>query len=170
MTHVEGDAAVPIGAVVEAYQGEVFGLAMYRIVADAQTDPWRRWQWECMYRLEAELHDELAWVLRRLGVEPVPDEREASAGRAEAERIIGLAWPEFLDEFAVDLPGLVADYTALAEAPGFAAEDRAVLRRVALHEVAALDYCDAEREGTDPERSIAGVVELLREVPERPYR
>lgn len=157
-----------IEELLAAYQGEVFGMAMYRSVADAQTDEWRRWQWECLHRLEVEVHDDLADLLRRRGVDPVPDPVEHAAGRREAERIVGLPWTELLDEFAADLPQLIETYGALAESPALTAAERAVLRRVTEHEVAALDYCLAERSGVVPDASIGAVVSMLREAPAPP--
>lgn len=153
---------------MRAYQGEVFGIAMYRVVADAQTDPWRRWQWECLHRLEVELRADVGEVLRNHGIRPEDDPAEVEAGVAEAVRIIDLPWNALLDEFAVDLPDLVDEYERLAGAPGFVDAERAVLRRLVRHEVVASEYCSAERAGADPRVSVAGVLALLREPPPPP--
>ena len=153
-----------LDALLDAYQGEVFGVAMYRRVTESLKDPWQRWQWECLTRVEIELRDELAAVLLRLGHTAIPDEGEHAAGLAEAERIVGLPWLEMLHEFTYDLPPLVARYSAIAvnhESAVEVAGCREVLDRLVRHEVASIEFHHAELAGRAPIDGIGPVVALL---------
>ncbi|MGA0298713.1 MAG: hypothetical protein ACO3OI_06490 [Ilumatobacteraceae bacterium] len=153
-----------LDALLDAYQGEIFGVAMYRRVTESLDDPWQRWQWECLTRVEVELRDELAAALVRLGHTAIPDEGEHAAGLAEAERIVGLPWLEMLHEFTCDLPPLVERYSAIAvdhESAVDVVGCREVLDRLVRHEVASIEFHRGELAGRAPIDSIGPVVDLL---------
>lgn len=153
-----------LDALLDAYQGEVLGVAMYRRITESLDDPWQRWQWECLTRVEIELRDELAAALLRLGHTAIPDDGEHAAGLAEAERIVGLPWLEMLHEFTYDLPPLVERYSAIAvnhESTVDLVGCREVLDRLVRHEVASIEFHHAELAGRAPIDSIGPVVALL---------
>ena len=168
-----GDTAQawPMSALQRAFQGEVFGLAMYEALAAAQTDPWRRWHWRCLARLEQELLGDLEHLLRRLGAVQPADPGEHDAGVAEARRLLDKTWTELISEFALDLPELVEEYSEIARHPVVVADRGGageLVARLVEHEVAALSYCRAELAGDPPLTSIGPVIALLRDPPPPP--
>ena len=154
-------------AIERAYEGEVFGIAMYSAMAAAQHDPFRRWQWQCLVQLEIETRAATAALLARLGTAAIDDPQQAQAGEAEARRIMHLPWPEMIREFASDLPELVTEYAAIEVDAGLHGEDAAVLHRLTLHEEVTLAFCEAELAG-DSASSIEPVIAMLENPPGRP--
>jgi hypothetical protein len=130
-----------------AFQGEVFGLAMYAAMAEAQTDPVRRWKWQVLTQLETETKAHMAGLLQRLGGNTVEQEQSRQDGIREARAIIGLPWPEMIKAFMADLPGLIDDYADLERQAALAGEDAAVLSRLTRHEVVTLEFCERELAG-----------------------
>jgi len=160
-------SATTLNAIERAYQGEVFGIAMYSLLAEAQQDPFRRWQWQCLVHLEIETRAATAALLTRLGITTIDDPSEVQAGEAEARRIMHLPWHEMIREFASDLPELVAEYAAVEAKAGLSGEDGAVLHRLTLHEEVTLAFCEAELAG-ESSSSIEPVIAMLDNPPARP--
>ena len=158
---------VTLKAIERAYQGEVFGVAMYSALAAAQHDPFRRWQWQCLVQLEVETKAATAALLARLGGNTADNPSEVQAGEAEARRIMDLPWSDMIREFAFDLPDLVAEYAAVEADAGLHGEGVAVLNRLTRHEVVTLQFCEAELAG-DSASSIEPVIAMLDNPPARP--
>ncbi len=150
-----------------AYQGEVFGLAMYAAMADAQVDPVRRWKWQVLTQLEAETKAHMAGLLQRLGGDTVEQEQPRQDGLREARAIISLPWLEMIEAFKADLPGLINDYACLERQAALAGEDAAVLSRLTLHEAATLEFCEREIAG-DGSTAILPVLTMLASPPPGP--
>lgn len=136
-----------LARIEEAYQGEVFGLAMYAAMADAQTDPVRRWKWQVLTQLEAETKAHTAGLLQRLGGDNAEQEQSRQDGLRDARAIIGLPWLEMIEAFMADLPGLIDDYADLERQAALAGEDAAALSRLTRHEVVTLEFCERELAG-----------------------
>ena len=156
-----------LNAIERAYQGEVFGIAMYSMMAQAQQDSFRRWQWQCLVQLEVETKAATAALLARHGIDVIDDQREAEAGEAEAHRIMHLPWTAMIREFASDLPELVSEYAAIEVQAGLQGEDGAVQRRLTQHEKVTLAFCEAELAGGSA-CSIDPVLAMLETPPARP--
>ncbi len=163
--HDESDRPQLITALIDAYQGEIFGVAMYERLAGQLSDPWQRWQWECLAQLEREVRDDLAVLLDRLGCRVGADPAEVVAGVAEADRILCDDWPKMLDAFIADVPPLIDRYAAILDFSDVEAnlhDAHAVVERLVEHEVAAVAFHRGEMAGASPEESICEVVGLLR--------
>jgi len=156
-----------LARIEEAYQGELFGLAMYAAMADAQTDPVRRWKWQVLTQLEIETKAHTANLLERLGGDTAEQEKPWQEGLREARAIIGLPWLEMIEAFMADLPGLVDDYADLERQAAFTGEDAEVLSRLTQHEVVTLAFCERELAG-DGDHSVEPVLAMLEAPPARP--
>jgi hypothetical protein len=151
----------------DAWQGEVFGMAMYRAIAEQQQDPIRRWQWVALHQLEVETGTAMRQLLLRHGL-PVTEFGESKrAGLAEAERIVVLPWQDMMKAFAEDLPATIDDYRALERACTFEGRDAATMRFLVDHEVASLEFAQFEMRG-ESHGSINPVLTLLKEPPRFP--
>ena len=151
----------------EAWQGEVFGKAMYAAVARSQTDPFRRWQWQVLHQLEVETGDAIRQLLLRHGCNANEDDASIRAGEAEAARTSGLPWHEMMESFESDLPDIIKEYEELERDCAFTGEDAAALRLLVDHEVVSLAFARTEMSG-DSASSLAPVLSLLKTVPARP--
>ena len=158
-----------LARIEEAYQGEVFGLAMYAAMADAQTDPVRRWKWQVLTQLEAETKAHMAGLLQRLGGDTTEQEQPRLDGLREARAIIGLPWLQMIEAFMADLPGLVDEYAGLERQAALSGEDAAVLARLTRHEVVTLEFCERELAG-DSAHAADPVLAMLEAPPTPPFR
>jgi hypothetical protein len=151
----------------DAWQGEVFGVAMYRAIAEQQQDSFRRWQWVALHQLEVETGIAMRQLLLRHGLRVTELEESKRAGLAEAERIVVLPWHDMMKAFADDLPATIDDYRALERACAFEGQDAAALRLLVDHEVASLDFAQVEMRD-ESHGSINPVLALLKEPPRFP--
>ena len=158
-----------LARIEEAYQGEVFGLAMYAALADAQSDPVRHWKWQVLTRLEFETKAHMAGLLERLGGDITEKEQSRQDGLKEADAISGLPWLAMIEAFMADLPGLVEDYADLEQQAGLSGPDASVLCRLTQHEAVTLEFCERELAG-DGARSIDPVLAMLEAPPAPPVR
>ncbi len=156
-----------LAAIERAFQGEVFGVAMYSSMAEAQTDPFRRWQWHCLLQLEIETKATTAELLEQLGGNTLEDPHETAKGHDEARRIMHMAWADMIREFASDLPELVQEYAEMEAQAGLSGANGDVLRRLTLHEEATLAFCEAELAGQSGS-AIDPVIAMLESPPARP--
>jgi hypothetical protein len=151
----------------DAWQGEVFGIAMYRAMVEQQQDYFRRWQWAALYQLEVETGAAMRQLLQRHGLPVAELEESKRAGLAEAERIVRLPWKDMMRTFADDLPATIDDYRALELACAFEGQDAAAMRLLEDHEVASLYFAQVEMRGESHD-SINPVLALLKEPPRFP--
>jgi ATP-dependent helicase/DNAse subunit B len=151
----------------DAWQGEVFGMAMYRSIAEQQKDSFRQWQWTALHQLEIETGAEMRQLLLRHGLSVTELEESRRAGLAEAARIVVLPWLEMMKEFADDLPATIDDYRTLERACALEGRDAETMRLLVDHEVASLDFAQVEMRG-DSQNSINPVLALLKEPPRFP--
>lgn len=151
----------------DAWQGEIFGMAMYRSIAEQQKEPFRQWQWTALHQLEIETGAEMRQLLLRHGLSVTGLEDSRRAGLAEAARIVVLPWLEMMKEFADDLPATIDDYRALESACAFEGRDAETMRLLVEHEVASLNFAQVEMRG-ESQNSINPVLALLKEPPRFP--
>jgi len=151
----------------DAWQGEIFGMAMYRAIADQQQGAFRRWQWTALLQLEIETGEEMRQLLLRHGLSVTELDESRRAGLAEAARIVILPWHKMMNEFADDLPATVDDYRALERTCSFEGRDAEVMHLLVNHEVASLEFAQAEMLG-ESQHSINPVLSLLKDPPRFP--
>lgn len=151
----------------DAWQGEVFGMVMYRVIAEQQQDSFRRWQWAALRQLEFETGEAMRQLLLRHGLPVTEYEESRRAGLTEAARIVTLPWHDMMEAFADDLPAAIDDYRALERACAFEDLDAAAMRLLVDHEVASLDFAQLEMRG-ESRVSINPVLSLLKEPPRFP--
>ncbi len=151
-------------AIELAYQGEVYGEALYRKIAGVQQDPGHAWKWQVMVQLEHETKH----LMRRLVARHGGDIAEQQASRDQAEmdfaRYRSLPWLELMKVFAAELLPAIAEYAELEyDSPP---RDRWVIQRLTDHEVVSKRFCDLEVAGR-PDISIAPVENFCRRLPPR---
>jgi hypothetical protein len=151
----------------EAWQGEVFGKAMYGALTQRQTDPYRRWQWQALTQLETETGEAMRQLLSRHDCPTEEWDESARAGLAEAQRIGSMPWPEMIAAFANDLPEIITSYQQLERDCAFRGADADAMRLLVDHEVVSLAFAAAELRG-ESKSSIAPVLALLKEPPRFP--
>ncbi|MBW2269235.1 MAG: hypothetical protein JRH16_11710 [Deltaproteobacteria bacterium] len=147
----------------ERYQGEVYGEAVMRALAEVASDPLQAHKLRHLEQLERETKELLLPEVEATGGET----RESAEKIAEAEKLGAqfgqVPWSDRMRAMTGQLEKYVADFRrceALAP-PG----KEALLKHVTAHEQALLDFANRELAGSDPEHSLAPVVALLREVP-----
>ena len=127
-----------------AFQGEVWGIASYRAMMEGQSDPVRRWKWAVLTQLEVETRAAMFDLLRTLGGDTQDREASRQAGLIEAERLLQMDWLTMISAFSADLPGLIAEYSALEKAAQPHIGEATALRKLVQHEKATLAFCEAE--------------------------
>ncbi len=154
-----------LGAIEAAYQGEVYGEALYRLIADEQNDPVRAWKWRVMARMELETKHLMRRLVARHGGNTAEDEGARRLATQDYQRYRGLAWPELMRMFAAELVADIAEYAELEyDCP---VRDHWVLQRLTDHEVVTKRFCDLELAG-HPDMSIAPGVAFCRLPPPPP--
>lgn len=151
-------------AIHKAFQGEVYGEALFRGLAERATDPARAYKWRVLERLETETKERIRPLAEQL-FGAVREDAERERGEKDAAKFSPIPWPSLMGGFRNELLNFVAGFEELeAEGPD---EDRALLKRITAHERALLAF--AEREvGGRSDASLEPVLELLDEPPPRP--
>ena len=149
--------------IYERYEGEVYGEAMFRAMAEAATDPENARKLRVLEQLERETKEALLPEVEATGGQT----RENSERLADANKIgaqFGSApWLDMMKGMSVELEKYVAESQrceALAP-PG----REALVKQVTAHEQALLDFARSEIAGADADESLAPVVALLRDAP-----
>jgi hypothetical protein len=141
-----------------AYQGEVYGEAMYAAIAGSISDPEQARKWAVLTRLETRTKADMLAVVSRLG----GDTRELASSRErglqEAQRYIGLPWMELMELFSRELDPVIVEYAELER--HCPSEDAVALGRLTRHEVVAKQFCELELQGLG-EGSLEPILEFL---------
>jgi hypothetical protein len=117
---------------VETYQGEVYGEAIFGLMADRETDPVRRRQLEVMALLERRTRELAEDVMDRRGL----DRGDVGAAAQEtAEAVAAKSWEELLDWIERVTAHYLVSYRELVESAADQAE-RAVAEAYVAHEEA----------------------------------
>jgi len=157
-------AVAYIDRLESAYQGEVYGEAMYLAIADAQTDPDRAWKWRVLAQQEIELKHAMRELVAAHGGETreLPGSRER--GLADGRRWATLGWIELMRRFSDALDDDIAEYADLERCCD--PDDVATLRRLTLHEVLTKEFCELEIAGR-ADGSICRILDGLEQPPAR---
>ncbi len=144
--------------VERAYQGEVYGEALYRGLADVIADPDRSKKWRVLADLEVTTKALMRDLVAKLG----GDTRESEAFRIKGinavSKYASLPWADFMALYSRELEPVIARYGELEVQ--CAPEDVAVLRFLTEHEVVTKAFCDLELAGRS-DISINPTLELL---------
>ena len=134
-----------LNLIEEAYQGEVYGEAMYQTIADNMDNPDYAYKWRVLAQMEAETKVEMRDLVARWGGEIAESEAWRDRGRQDARRYAALSWLELMEIFTQELEADIAEYTKLEE--DCPPEDAATLRRLTEHEILTKQFCDQELNG-----------------------
>ncbi|MBW2423666.1 MAG: hypothetical protein JRG86_05425 [Deltaproteobacteria bacterium] len=150
--------------VIEAYQGEIAGQALYGAAAAATREPTRRPKLRALAQLELETAERLRPIVERLGGLGDGEEALREAGSKLAESLFPDGdWPASMGRYAAMIEPYVRKFQALeAAAP---VEDTEIMAYLVAHEQAQVSFATREAEG-DVERAIEPVLALLSRPPE----
>jgi hypothetical protein len=150
--------------VLQAYQGEVYGEALFGALAERARDPDARHKWRTLERLERETKLRLAPLVVRLCGRADEDDAQRERGRKDADALGAVAWSELMQLFAREFPKFIDEFESLERAAP--ARDAGVMALLSAHEKALAAFARAEAEG-DAAHSLEPVLALLAEPPSR---
>jgi hypothetical protein len=151
------DRATYLRELAAAYQGEVRGEAMFRTLAEHAGDAAAAETWRALARLEATTRARLLPLLRRHGLDTLPDPEQERLGRQRGEARAALGHAGAVRAMSDSLPKYVTLYAELAAAGP--AEDRDGLAFLNAHELALQQFCARRTAGRDD--ALAPVLALL---------
>ena len=147
---------------LERFDGEVYGEAVFAAMADAEPDADSRYKWRVLEALERETKEYLARALRERGHVAEAREENRVQGEKLGRRLVSLPRGPFMTGFRAEVARFVAEYEQCeASAPP---DGREVARHVTAHERAILAFADHELAGRDAE-SVGPVLAMLAEPP-----
>ncbi len=150
--------------VVESYQGEVFGEAIFRELAAKCADPETAYKWRVLEQLERETKERLKPLVAELGGDIEENPARFRKGQHLAEKWATQSWSEIMVWFRDQLPTYVKFFENLeADARE---QDRQLLGKVTAHERALLDFAKHEIAGRS-DHSLEPVLALLDRPPQR---
>ena len=150
--------------VLLSYQGEVFGEAIFRELAEKAADPEIAYKWRVLEQLERETKERLKPLVADLGGDTAEDPASFAQGEEYAAKWAAQSWDEVMLDLQKELPQYVRFFEKLeADARP---EDRAVLAAVTAHEKAIAAFADLEVAGRG-EASAEPVLALLENPPTR---
>jgi hypothetical protein len=144
----------------QRFQGEVFGQAMFRTMADLCDDPARAQKFRVLEQLERETKEFLLPAMREAGHSCAESRERINEGERLGAALTSVPWAELMHGFQKEFRQFADEFeTAEALAP---AGKESVLRHVTTHERALLDFATRELEGSRVGDSLQSVVALLR--------
>lgn len=129
----------------EAYEGEIYGEALFRDLAGSVEAADHRRTLAILAELEAETRRRLAPLLLRRSIEVADEASQIEKGRLLAAEMKALSWTVLIERLESIIRPAVDRYDALADAAS--PDDREALNYLARHERALLDFVTAERAG-----------------------
>jgi hypothetical protein len=150
-----------ISKVERAYQGEVYGEALYSGIADAIDDPGRSEKWRVLAELEVVTKSRMRDLVAKLGGDTKESEVSRQKGMENVQKYVSLRWFEFMKLYSQELDPVIARYADLERR--CASEDAATLRLLTEHEIVTKAFCDLELVGKS-DISINPALELLASV------
>jgi len=131
--------------VQRCFDGEVVGEAIFRkmVALCAVSDHARKLR--ALEQLERETKELMAVEVRALGADAVERAELIAQGEKVGARLAGVAWPELMRIFRVELARYVSEFTAAESLapPG----KETLLRQFTEHERALLEFVDRELAG-----------------------
>lgn len=147
----------------ERFQGEVYGEALFRTMADLSEDALRARKFRVLEQLERETKELLLPALREAGGSGEEDPQRIKDGEKLGTALANAPWADLMRGFEGELRRFVAEFErAEAVAP---AGKESLLRHVTTHERALLDFATRELQGSEAGDSLQPVIALLRAPP-----
>jgi hypothetical protein len=144
----------------ERFQGEVYGEAIFRVMAERCADPANARKLRVLEQLERETKEILRPAVREVGLPGVESEEQIRAGVELGAKLAPVPWAMLMVGLKKELEGFVALFEkSEALAPPGA---EALFRHITDHERALLEFVVREIEGKPPEESLAPIVAILR--------
>ena len=131
---------------LERFQGEVYGEALFRTLAERCDTQSRARKWRALERLEVETQRAIADALDRCGAAARPDAEQIELGVRHGEERSRVPWLALLRDFRAELEALVGKLERGEKLARTAAEAD-VLRRITAHERALLEWAVRELDG-----------------------
>ena len=146
-----------VSKVERAYQGEVYGEAFYRGMADATDDPGLAEKWRVLTELEVVTKARMLDLVEKLGGDTRESEVYRQKGIDHVQKYAPMQWNDFMKLFSQELDPIIKRYAALEQQCG--PEDVETLRFLTEHEVVTKAFCDLELAGRtdisiDPTREL----------------
>ncbi len=143
---------------VRAVEDEIVGEAYFGALAATAVTEAARAKLSLLVRVERHTSQTLAGTVAQLGGQRRGRDDLLAIGRSEARDLEGYDWPKLIDWFCRDFPKYVDDYNQLA---GVAPTEHAgAARLLADHEIAIVEFAEAERAGTaDSERFLTAYLD-----------
>ena len=104
-----------IKKVEHAYQGEVYGEALYSGIADAIDDPDRAQKWRILTELEVVTKTKMRDLVAKLGGDSTECELYRQKGLAHIQKYASLPWDDFMKLFSRELDPIIDRYAALEQ-------------------------------------------------------
>jgi hypothetical protein len=142
----------------ERYQGEVYGEALFRTLADHARDEASRSKLRVLEQLERETKELLRAEVAALGLDTRESQERWEQGRALAKRLSDVPWPSFMKGFLGEVQKLVGEFERSEKLAPSGKEE--LLRHVTNHERALGRFAELEIAGAPG--SLAPVKALLR--------
>lgn len=131
--------------IARAYQGEVYGEAMFHEASRAATHEGARAKWALLQRLEHRVRGELEPIVRALGVDASPDPARVASGIRDGAALGRAPWSKAMEvSLAVLEPAIERFRTLLGAARR---EHVDALQLLLDHEVALHDFAARELRG-----------------------
>lgn len=150
-----------VSKVERAYQGEVYGEALYLGLADVLDDPVRSEKWRALAELEVVTKARMRDLVAKLGGDTRESDVFRQKGIDHVKKYANLPWDAFMALYSKELEPVIKRYAELEQR--CAPEDAAVLRFLTEHEVVTKAFCDLELAGRpdisiDPTRALIASV------------
>lgn len=134
-----------VALTTEAFEGELFGEALFASLRDRAKAPGVAEQFELLRRLEVQTAARLRTLAGQLGVDVSTTGTAAEQGRAAGDALDGTLSPDVLERLLESIPAVVDRYRRLAEI--LPADHRATMDAVIAHEEALAAYARASLDG-----------------------
>jgi hypothetical protein len=147
----------------ERYQGEVYGEALFRTMAEHCGDVVRARKFRVLQQLERETKEFLVPALKQAGLSATESPERVEEGVKLGAQLAKAPWSDLMGGFRTELERFVGEFERAESLAPAGAEE--LLRHVTRHEQALLEFATRELEGGDAETSLDAVLALLRDAP-----
>lgn len=131
--------------VYERYQGEVYGEAFFRALAERTPEPSAGAKLRVLEQLERETKERLRAEVVALGLDPCEDPAQRERGEKLAEKLAPVPWVALMNAFLPELRKFAEEYE---RSEGLAPPGKLdLLRHVTGHERALVRFAELELEG-----------------------
>ena len=150
----------------ERFQGEVYGEALFRTLAERCNEPDRARKLRVLAQLERETKEMILPALLEAGGTGDESAERIAEGETLGAQLAGAPWRDLMRGFQSELARFVADFErAESLAPEGKASKATLLRHVTAHERALLDFATRELDPATSRDPLESVVALLRGSP-----